>query len=124
MRSLQVSEPVGIERRINKRLPIRVMVEYTSTEDFLIDYTANMSIGGMFLQTDEPLELGTRFRLRFRIPERSKPIETFGVVRWVISPKESGPMVPGMGVQFDGLLPVDKKAVQQLLTQWEEKQAM
>jgi len=119
-----VSEPVGIERRINKRLPIRVLVEYTSTEDFLIDYTANMSIGGMFLQTEEPLELGTRFRLRFRIPDRNKPIETFGIVRWVVSPTESGPMVPGMGVQFDGLLPVDKKAVQQLLTQWEEKQAM
>ena len=119
-----MSAPVGIERRTNKRLPIRVMVEYTSTEDFLIDYTANMSIGGMFLQTEEPLELGTRFRLRFRIPERNRPIETFGVVRWVVSPEESGPMVPGMGVQFDGLLPADKKAVQQLLTQWEDRQDM
>ncbi len=117
-----MSTPVGIERRTNKRLPIRVMVEYNSTEDFLIDYTANVSIGGMFLQTDEPLALGTRFRLRFRIPDRRKPIETYGIVRWVVTPEESGPMVPGMGVQFDGLLPADRKAVENLLTKWEEKQ--
>ena len=113
--------PVGIERRTNKRLPIRVMVEYNLTEDFLIDYTANVSIGGMFIQTGEPLELGTRFRLRFRIPDRKKPIETYGVVRWVVDPETAGPMVPGMGVQFDELGPADQKAVETLMLDWEDK---
>ncbi len=115
-----MSEPVGIEKRASKRLPIRVMVEYDSTEDFLIDYTANVSIGGMFIQTNDPLELGTRFRLRFRIPDRRRVIETYGIVRWVVPPGDAGPMVAGMGVQFDGLGPTDKKAVEDLLTQWEE----
>ena len=65
----------GYEKRVTKRLPIRVLVEYESTEDFLIDYTANVSVGGMFIQTDAPLPLGSRFRLRFRVPPRSRVMQ-------------------------------------------------
>ena len=115
-----MSGPLSIERRTNRRLPIRVMVEYETTEDFLIDYTANVSIGGMFIQTKEPLEKGTRFRMRFRLPDRKKLIETYAVVRWVVSPEDSGPMQPGMGVQFDELSPKDLRDVQALIGIWEE----
>jgi type IV pilus assembly protein PilZ len=113
-----MSGPLSIERRINRRLPIRVMVEYETTEDFLIDYTANVSIGGMFIRTDEPLELGTRFRMRFRLPDRKKPIETYAVVRWVVSVDNPGRMLPGMGVQFDELGPKDFEEVRKLILGW------
>lgn len=114
-----MSGPLSIERRTNRRLPIRVMVEYETTEDFLIDYTANVSIGGMFIRTDDPLELGTRFRMRFRLPDRKKPIETYAVVRWVVSVANPGRMQPGMGVQFDELGPKDFRDVQELIVGWE-----
>jgi type IV pilus assembly protein PilZ len=114
-----MSGPLSIERRTNRRLPIRVMVEYETTEDFLIDYTANVSIGGMFIRTDQPLEMGTRFRIRFRLPDRKKPIETYAVVRWVVSPADPGLMQPGMGVQFDELSPKDLRDVQDLIGKWE-----
>ena len=110
--------PLSIERRTNRRLPIRVMVEYETTDDFLIDYTANMSIGGMFIPTKEPLEMGTRFRMRFRLPDRKKPIETYAVVRWVVSAENPGMMQPGMGVQFDELGPKDFRDVQKLIAGW------
>ena len=117
-----MSGPLSIERRTNRRLPIRVLVEYESTEDFLFDYTANISIGGMFIRTNEPLEMGTRFRMRFRLPDRKKLIETYAVVRWVVSPADPGMMEPGMGVQFDDLAPKDFRDVQELIGQWEEGQ--
>ena len=108
-----------MEKRITKRLPIRVLVEYESPEDFLIDYTANVSIGGMFIQTDDPLPVGTRFRLRFKLPEHQRVIETFGEVRWSLLPAEATPMHPGMGIQFDDLKPADLTMVQDLLCAWE-----
>ena len=101
------------------RVPIRVLVEYESVEDFLIDYTANMSIGGMFIQTRNPLPIGTRFRLRFRIPGRAKAVETLAEVRWVLKPEEAGPMKPGMGVQFEELTNDDRSAVESMLEEWE-----
>ncbi len=108
-----------MENRVTKRLPIRVLVEYESAEDFLIDYTANVSVGGMFIQTDEPLPVGSRFRLRFKVPDHSKIIETFGEVRWSVPPAEAGPMRPGMGIQFDDLKASDLTLVQGLLAAWE-----
>ena len=45
----------AIQQRATRRLPIRVEVEYSTTEDFLLDYTANVSLGGVFIVTDTPL---------------------------------------------------------------------
>jgi len=109
----------SVEMRTTKRLPVRVMVEYESIEDFLIDYTANISIGGMFIQTDKPLPVGTRFRLRLQIPERSKPIETFGEVCWAMTDNAFGAQ-QGMGIRFDDLAANDEKQVRQLFDVWED----
>lgn len=95
------------------------MVEYATAEEFLIDYTANVSIGGMFIKTREPLELGTRFRIRFRLPTRKKPIEAYAVVRWCLPPDKAGRMEPGMGIQFEELSPRDFAEVERMLEVWE-----
>lgn len=108
-----------MERRNNTRLPIRILVEYESSEDFLIDYTANMSIGGMFIQTAEPLAVGTKFRLRFRIPGKDEPVDTEGEVCWVLRAEEAGPMQPGMGIRFFELNQHDKVAVEKMLSEWQ-----
>ena len=106
------------EHRTTRRLPIRVQVEYESLENFLLDYTANISIGGMFIRTEKPLASGTRFRLRFRIPGRSKPIETYGEVCWAMGEEEGGGD-PGMGISFDALQPADLKIVEAMFDSWE-----
>lgn len=107
------------DKRQAERLPIRMLVEYESSEDFLIDYTANMSIGGMFIQTGNPLPVGTRFRLRFRIPGRPDPVDTVGEVCWVLTPDEAGCMQPGMGVRFEDLAEHDRLSVEEMLAAWE-----
>lgn len=102
-----------VEERVTTRVPTRVQVAYARIDDFLEDYAANVSIGGMFIACDKPLDLGTRFRLKFRLPDRGRPVETFGEVRWIVRPGE-GPQ-PGMGVRFDALSPADRREVESWL---------
>ena len=108
----------AIQQRTTRRLPIRVEVEYQTTEDFLLDYTANVSLGGLFILTETPLEVGTRFRLRLRLPFRKRPLETLGEVRWI--QEADGVMNAGMGVLFDGLSGADKRAVERMMRAFEE----
>ena len=103
----------SIDQRSSSRVPIRILVEYEEVDDFLADYTSNLSLGGMYVQTDEPLVVGTRFRLRFRVPGRRKPVATYGEVRWSIPANNPSGLTPGMGIQFDALAPMDKKAVEE-----------
>ncbi len=106
------------DRRYQRRLPVRITVEYKEMEDFLTDYTANLSIGGMFIETDEPLGVGTHFRLRFSVPNREAPIDTVAEVRWAQGKTAGSPMAPGMGVRFQELSPADQTAVQDMLAGW------
>jgi len=116
--STEAKAPSASERRQSRRLPINVLVEYEDRQDFLTDYTANMDIGGMFIKTSTPLEMGTRFRLRFKVSGRDKPIYTVAVVRWNLHPSEAGPLNAGMGVQFERLGQSDEAAVQSMLDEW------
>jgi type IV pilus assembly protein PilZ len=107
------------ERRAQDRLPIRLRVEYECLEDFLTDYTANVSIGGMFIETARPLPLGTKFRLRFHLPGFSEPVDTEAEVRWVLEEADPGPLPSGMGVRFQGMTPQLQVKISALLEGWE-----
>jgi uncharacterized protein (TIGR02266 family) len=104
------SRRTRVEERVTTRVPTRVQVEYARLDDFLDDYAANLSIGGMFVACAHPLDVGARFRLKFRLPDRGRPVETFGEVRWIVKPGD-GPE-PGMGVRFDELSPADRREVE------------
>ena len=106
------------ERRIDRRLPLRIQVEYECMEDFLVDYTANVSIGGMFIETPNPQPIGTSFRLRFELPGLDHYIDTTAEVRWVMSAEEAGTLPPGMGIRFADLTPEDQVHVQNLIRNW------
>lgn len=94
------------------RVPIRVRVEYQQVDDFLADYACNLSLGGMFIQTERPLPAGTRFRLRLLLPKPHEPIETHAEVRWVA---DTGGSETGMGVRFDTLSHTARQQVERLL---------
>ena len=106
-----------IEHRVETRIPIRMRVQYEQLDDFLDDYASNISLGGMFIASSQPLIIGTRFRLRFRLPDRSRAIETYATVRWTVDPDPNNPsQQSGMGIQFDPLASPDLKIIEQWLT--------
>ena len=98
---------------------MRLMVEYEVLEDFLMDYTSNVSIGGMFIRTDDPMAKGTKFRMRFQIPSHLQPVEANGEVCWVV-PTTSGAshIQAGMGIRFSDIAAKDKRKIEALLRDW------
>ncbi|MBN2575886.1 MAG: TIGR02266 family protein [Deltaproteobacteria bacterium] len=63
--------------------------------------TGNISLGGVFIETQETFPLQSRLQIRFRIPTQPEPIEVTGEVRWI---EPGGPnQSPGMGIRFQGL---------------------
>lgn len=94
-------------------------MEYECLEDFLTDYSANLSVGGMFIETSRPLPLGTRLHLRFSLPGFSEPLDTEAEVRWVLDEDATGPLPTGMGVRFEQMSAEDSEKIRGLLTQWQ-----
>jgi uncharacterized protein (TIGR02266 family) len=83
------------EKRAHDRTPIRLIVDYEDADDFLGDYTVNLSAGGTFIHTTRLLETGTEIALVLSFPGLLHPIELTGVVRW----SRGGPQ-PGAGIEF------------------------
>ena len=77
--SLEVPNPskdraeVGNEMR-EKRCPVSLKVKYDTANEFKIDYTKNVSRGGMFIRTTSPIEIGTKMQLELFLPNLNEPI--------------------------------------------------
>lgn len=65
-------------------------------------YIHDLSDGGVFVESKEPLEVGTTVDIEFTIPENDELLKAHGEVRWGIDDpaKCSIDDVPGMGIQF------------------------
>ena len=71
----------------------------------LSNYSANMSTGGLFIETDSILPVDTLLAVKFKLPGNDSIIGCNARVAWINEPgkliKPSLP--PGMGLQFIGL---------------------
>lgn len=93
------------ERRNGERAPITLKVEYKRLNAFFADYTRNISKGGTFIRTTQPLDVGTEFVFLLMLPEKATPVPTTleltGVVKWVVTEAEATHEQPaGMGIRF------------------------
>lgn len=81
-------------------------LEYRSAGHLLVSYCTNLSKGGLFLPTPEPLAQGESLTLSLHIPGRDRPVAIDARVRWV-RPTDSARGPAGMGVSFhdvDGVM--------------------
>lgn len=88
-------------RRRHERYPLSLLVQYRfeSFEEFLAEYSADISRGGMFIRTEDPREEGAMIYLQFWLNDGEKLIEGLGrVVRSI--PKGTEGKIAGMGVEF------------------------
>lgn len=95
-------DPQGPQgKRRHQRVPLALLVQYRldTFEEFLAEYSHDISVGGMFIRTEEPREQGSMIYLQFWLNDGSKLIEGLGKVVWVNPPGD--PQRPaGMGIEF------------------------
>ena len=92
------------ERRKDRRVPARILIKYGKAEQFFTDYIQNISRGGIFVPTYNPLPEGTQLQISFSLPSWDHLIETEGIVVHSIRQTPSrGPLPSGMGIQFQAL---------------------
>lgn len=91
----------------------------TDPQRLLSNYALNISSGGLFLETAEPLLVGTPLELEFILPDQPAPIRCKGRVAWVNEATyPSKPSLPsGMGVQFLDLGLDDLHAIREFIKQ-------
>jgi len=86
------------ERRNDERAEIKVRVEFDE-EHWGI--TENLSLGGAFVLTTNPMDLGDEFLLRIHISDGREPLEGECKVVWTNKyGKESNNLRRGMGIKF------------------------
>jgi uncharacterized protein (TIGR02266 family) len=91
----------GAEKRRFARTALSLLVQYrfNTFEDFLAEYSVNLSAGGMFIRTDQPKPEGSIIYLQFSLKDGSRLIEGMGRVVRVNPPGVAG-RAAGMGIEF------------------------
>ena len=89
------------DRRKHSRTPLSLLVQFrfNTFEDFLADYSVNISPGGIYIRTDEPQEEGSIIYLQFSLKDGSRLIEGMGKVVRCNLPGTAG-TTAGMGIEF------------------------
>ena len=107
--------PPQRERRRHPRYPAHLQVDYRQGDGhFLFAYVENISEMGIFLQTEEPLPVGTELVVRFQQGER--PLQLRGRVVWINPARRDGTdLNPGMGIQFVELQPEERERLVQIV---------
>ena len=105
-------------RKSEPRVMTRILVDYESKDTFLFDYSRDLSSGGVYIETDNPLSEGQTLNLRFSLPGVDKVFNVEGRVAWTNPPKARKKSVgPGMGVEFVDLEGPDRELLQGYVNQ-------
>lgn len=99
-------------RRSADRFDVVWSVDCEAEDTFLYASITNISELGIFVRTNQPLQIGTRLTLRFRVPASREEFVLTGQVQWVNPLKVLAENLnPGMGVRFVDLTPEDRERI-------------
>jgi uncharacterized protein (TIGR02266 family) len=106
-----------------KKNPITLKIKFKSAsiEQFIERYSVDVSRGGIFIRTKEPLAVGTPLRFEFQLQDGTALISGDGTVVWnrAADPNRST-VVPGMGVRFDKLTTDSQRVLERILSDKEK----
>ncbi len=91
-----------LKRRFRRRT-LRVRVDYQVAGAMRSEWATTLGAGGMFVETEDAPPVGTRVKLRFRLPSGGLTHEIEGRVAWAMAAAGVGGRPapsPGMGIEF------------------------
>ena len=110
-----MDEPSSTE---SNAITLRIKFKSASLDEFIGRYGVDVSPGGIFIRTKQPIEVGTSLQFDFTLADGTPLLAGLGTVAWV---RESDPArannVPGMGLRFDKLVPESQHTHQVILAE-------
>ena len=99
------------ERRVEPRIPVRLVVSYSNAAEFVSEYVENLSSGGLFL-ANATLALGAEIDIEIRLPGQGE-WRVRGQVRFQIDAAQAAEQRrrPGSGIQITHAAPGFKDAL-------------
>lgn len=101
------------EKRQHPRIKTSVKSEVHSNEGMTFSTSADLSNGGIFISTPEPISVGSNIQLSIKIPDEDD-IEINGIVRWMSDSNEKDDR-NGMGIEFSTLSEEQKIQLKKIL---------
>jgi uncharacterized protein (TIGR02266 family) len=105
----------GFSSRQETRTQKTLSVSYEDKESFVDAYTENLSDGGLFVSTRNPLKQGEQFLLTLQLPDFPDPMKIKCEVVWARAEGEETDSPNGMGVKFIEITQEDKETLKQYL---------
>src|SRR5438132_231341 len=89
-------------RRAFPRYNVNFAVRFATVQDFVLEYAANISAGGVFVHTENPPPLKTVVQVEMELPGGGSAVPARGLVVHRVTPQDAQRRgtVPGIGIQF------------------------
>ena len=95
---------------------VNTVLSMNTDHQFYSGFSEDIEEGGIFVATFEPKPIGSKVLVNFKLPG-GRPVTARGEVHWVREYNQLTPdMAPGMGVKFSDLLPSDKQAIEEYMS--------
>jgi len=94
---------------------VEIDLNFESMRRFQGEFSPNLSKGGLFIDTGEPLNPGSVVRFRVILPEDFVFLEGTAVVEWIRSAEAIVDGAPGMALRFVTLSSQNQELVEQLV---------
>src|SRR4051794_22713624 len=106
------------DTRKDKRAPVSLKVRFKSAtvDEFIEHYSKDVSRGGIFIKSSQPMAVGTLLKFQFQLKDESQLIRGVGRVVWSRAEEDAGSDQPsGMGIKFIKMDPESKAMVDRIV---------
>jgi len=106
------------DKRKNIRVETNIDILFKESGAFIKSYMLNVSNGGLFLKTENPLQIDSLVTIRMKLPGDTENMEIQGCVVWSNPKGKNNAFPSGMGIQFVKMSPEHKKKIEAFVSQY------
>lgn len=120
---MTVDETADLDRRRHPRAPFLILeIKGKHSNKVFLAQTENVSQGGLFFSSRQPLKIGDRFPVEFVLPDNKTMFRCTSEVVWKKRYDTAGIASEGIGIRFVDLEPSQKKILGDWIEREEEKE--
>ncbi|MEI6126282.1 MAG: TIGR02266 family protein [Pseudomonadota bacterium] len=109
------------DKRTTPRIETNIDILFRESGAFIKSYMLNVSNGGLFLKTENPLPIDSVVTLRIRLPAETEPMEIQGCVVWSNPKGKNNAFPSGMGIQFIKINPENRIKIDAFVDQYRKE---